>query len=160
MRLAPYLKFAAVVVAGSLVVTVAAPQYRSSVMRVALFALAGTLAVALAELARRRAPAPTPSPFEPRRRRASSPGWPGEVERLAVELRAFAATAQSAPAALPAPLRRTCRRIAASRLERHAVVLDDADRAAAACGPELWAALTGEPTALDTGTLVAALERL
>ena len=36
----------------------------------------------------------------------------------------------------------------------------DPARAEAVCGPELWAALAGEPTSLDYAGLVAALEEL
>jgi hypothetical protein len=162
MRLASYLRFGAAVAVGALVVTVAAPQYRSTVLRVALFALAACVAVALVDATRRGAPAAETSPFEPGRVRVSRPEWPGELERLAVEVRAMAAGAERNAGVVPAALRRSCRRIAAARLsDRHGVDLDeDPARAAAVCGPELWAALDGEPTSLDCAGLVAALERL
>jgi len=162
MRLAPYLKFAALVVVISFVVAVATPQYRSTVVRVGLFALAATLAVALVDLTRRGAPPPEPSAFEPARRRQKPPGWPSELERLVVEVRAMNAGAERNAGAVPAALRRSCRRIAAARLAlHHGVDLDgDPGRAAAVCGPALWAALTGEPTSLDATGLVTALEAL
>jgi hypothetical protein len=162
MRLAPYLKFAALVVVTSFVVTIATPQYRSTVVRVGLFALAAALAVALVDLTRRAAPAPEPSPFEPARRREVAPAWPGELERLAVEVRAMNAGAERNAGAVPSALRRSCRRIAAARLaEHHGVDLDqEPERAAVVCGPDLWAALDGEPTSLDAGGLVRALEML
>jgi hypothetical protein len=160
--MASYLKFAAAVVVGAFAITVAAPQYRSTVLRVALFALAACVAVALVDAIRRGAPAPKPSPFEPARARAIPPEWPTELDRLAVEVRAMAAGAERNAGVVPAALRRSCRRIAAARLtDRHGVDLDsDRARAEAVCGPELWAALDGEPTGLDYAGLVAALEEL
>jgi hypothetical protein len=162
MRLVRYLKFVALVLVGSFVATIAAPQYRSTVLRLALFTLAATVAVALVERTRHAAPAPAPSPFEPRKVRTTPPGWPGELDRLAIEVRAMAAGAERNAGAVPGALRRSCRRIAASRLaERHGIDLDgDPIRAAEVCGPDLWAALDGEPTALDVGGMVAALEQL
>jgi hypothetical protein len=162
MKLAPYLKFAALVVVGSFVATIATPQYRSTVVRVGLFALAATLAVALIDLTRRAAPPPEPSPFEPPRARPSPPGWPTELERLIVEVRAMEAGAERNAGVVPPALRRSCRRVAAARLaDRHGVDLDDDPvRAASVCGPDLWAALDGQPTTLDSGGLVAALGRL
>jgi hypothetical protein len=162
MRIASYLKFAAAVVVGAFVVTVAAPQYRSTVLRVALFALAACVAIALVDAIRRSAPAPAPSPFEPVRVRSVPPQWPSELDRLAIEVRAMAAGAERNAGVVPAALRRSCRRIAAARLaDRHGVDLDgDPARAEVVCGPELWAALDGEPTSLDCAGLVAALEQL
>jgi hypothetical protein len=162
MRLVPYLKSAALVLVGSFVVTLATPQYRSTVLRVALFALAALVAVALVDRTRHVAPAPPPSPFEPAKVRRAPPGWPGELDRLALEVRAMAAGAERNAGVVPGALRRSCRRIASARLaERHGVDLDgDPVRAADVCGPDLWAALDGEPTSLDTAELVAALEQL
>jgi hypothetical protein len=162
MRLAPYLKFAALVVVGAFVVTAGAPQYRSTVLRVALFALAATLAVFLVDLTRRAAPAAEPTPFEPAKVKSVAPTWPSELERLGVEVRALAAGAERNAGTVPGALRRSCRRIASARLaQHHGIDIDDAPvRAAAVCGPDLWAALEGEPTSLDATTLVAALERL
>lgn len=162
MKLGPYLKFAGLVVVGCFVATIATPQYRSTVVRVGLFALAAILAVALIDLTRQSAPPPEPSPFEPRRRRAPPPGWPTELERLVIEVRAMEAGAERNAGVVPPALRRSCRRDAAARLaDRHGVDLDDdPGRAAAVCGPDLWAALDGQPTTLDSGGLVAALEGL
>ena len=84
------------------------------------------------------------------------------MERLAIEVRAMAAGAERNAGVVPAALRRSCRRIAAGRLvDRHAIDLDeDPERAEIVCGPELWAALHGRPSPLDTAGLVTALERL
>ncbi len=162
MRFGPYVKAVAAIVVGSFVATVVSPQYRSTVLRLALFALAATVAVALIERTRRSAPAPAPSPFEPAKLRRRRPEWPGELDRLAVEVRAMAAGAERNAGVVPGALRRSCRRIAAGRLaDRHGVDIDaDPARAAALCGPDLWAALAGEPTGLDVGGLVAALGQL
>jgi hypothetical protein len=162
MRLVPYLKFTAFVVGGAFLVTSGAPQYRSTILRVALFALAATLAVFLVDLTRRAAPASSASPFEPSKVRVAPPGWPTELERITVEVRAMAAGAERNAGVVPGALRRTCRRLAAARLEQHHGVDLDADpvRAAAVCGPDLWAALAGQPTTLDATGLVAALEQL
>ena len=65
MRIVPYVKFALFVVAVALTVAIADPHHRSTVARVALFALVGMIAVALVDLARQRSPAPEASPFEP-----------------------------------------------------------------------------------------------
>jgi len=162
MRLVAYLKAVGLILAGAFVATVATPQYRSTVLRLALFALAATVAVALVERTRQGAPAPAASPFEPVRARRAKPGWPGELDRLAVEVRAMAAGAERNAGVVPGALRRSCRRIASARLaDRHGVDIDtDPIRAAVLCGPDLWAALDGEPTDLDVSGLVAALEQL
>ena len=162
MRIASYVKVAVIVIVGAFVLTVATPQYRSTVLRIALFALAAIVAVALVDATRRGAPEPEPSPFEPARRRAARPGWPTELERLTVEVRAMDAGAERNAGVVPGALRRSCHRIAAARLaHRHGVDLDtDPVRAEAVCGPEVWAALAGEPTVLDAPGLVAALEEL
>jgi|RhiMetdeSRZDD1v2_1073273.scaffolds.fasta_scaffold2082964_1 hypothetical protein len=162
MKLVAYVKFAALIVVGCFVATITTPQYRSTVVRVGLFALAATLAIALIDLTRRAAPPPEPSPFEPRRQRAPRPGWPTELERIVVEVRAMEAGAERNAGVVPPALRRSCRRVAAGRLaDRHGVDLDlDPIRAASVCGPDLWAALDGQPTTLDSGGLVSALEGL
>jgi hypothetical protein len=162
VRLVPYLKVVGLIVVGAFAATIATPQYRSTVLRLALFALAATVAVALVERTRQAAPAPAPSPFEPAKERRVPPSWPGELDRLAIEVRAMAAGAERNAGVVPGSLRRSCRRIASARLADHHGVDIDSDRARAAmlCGPDLWAALDGEPSALDVGGLVAALEQL
>ena len=71
------------------VVALATPEHTSTAVRVAVFLLAGTVAVALLDFARRRAQPPAPSPFEPRRTAVPPPGPPADVARLALELRAY-----------------------------------------------------------------------
>jgi hypothetical protein len=60
-----------------------------------------------------------------------------------------------------AALRRSCRRIAAApRRPPRRRPRRRPGAAEVVCGPELWAALDGEPTSLDCAGLVAALEQL
>ncbi len=163
MKIAPYVKFALLVVAVALAGAIADPHHRSTVARVALFALVGTVAVALIDLARLRSPAPEASPFEPRFARPPATGLPGDLERMAVDVRGFQATLLRGEPIVPGPMRRACRRIALARVaERHPGRADDGDDAtlAAALEPELWAALDGQPTTLDPDALVTGLEQL
>jgi hypothetical protein len=147
------------------VAVVVAPQRSSTALRVAVFLLAATAAVALVDRTRRRAPQPLASPFEPGRVTPVPAGPPADLARLAIELRAYDVLAVDGRAAvLPLALRRTARTIAASRLAlHHGLTLDDpADQAAAvaACGPSLWAALDGEPLTISGAQLVSALGAL
>jgi hypothetical protein len=153
MRVGSYIKFAVLVIAVPGIVALATPQHTSTAMRVALFLLAGTTAVALLDLAHRRAPQPVSSPFEPRHRPAPPPGPPADVVRLAVELRAFDAgsTHGTVPTVVPGALRRSMRTIAASRL---------AIRSESTMPPLLRNAIDGEPVIADPDELVATLEDL
>ena len=164
MNRRPYLRVGGVTVLAAAVAALGAPQYRSTVERVALFVLAVIAAVALVDVIRHRSPLPARSPFEPRRVRPARPGVPIDLERAAVDIRAFDAALDRGPAVAPGGLRRTARAIAASRLAGHrGVRLDDPEAqaaAAAVCGPELWALLEGQPTQLDPDRLVVALEQL
>ena len=165
MRLASYIRFAILVFLATAVAVVAAPQRSSTALRIAVFLLAGTAAVALVDRTRRRTPLPGPSPFEPMPSRPVLAGPPADLGRLAIELRAYDVVAVDGHAAvLPLALRRTARTIAASRLAlHHGLTLDDpADHAAAAavCGSSLWAALDGEPLTLSGAELVTALAAL
>jgi hypothetical protein len=162
---AGYVKFALLVVVVTIVVALAVPTRSSTAVRVAIFLLAGTAAVALVDLARGRSPALDESPFEPKRRAGPPPRPPVDLMRLGVELRAFhLASAGEAATVLPNALRRTMRAIAASRLsQHHGLRLDDAADAPAcmvACGPLLWAALDGEPVVASPDDLAMALEQL
>jgi hypothetical protein len=153
MRIAGYVKFAILVIAVSGVVALATPEHTSTAMRVAVFLLAGTTAVALLDFAHRRAPAASPSPFEPRHRPALPPGPPADVVRLVVELRAFDAASEhgTVPTVVPGALRRSMQNIAQSRL---------AVRPGAVVEPPLRAALDGEPVIAGADALLAALEAL
>lgn len=163
MRIVPYVKFALFVVAVALTVAIADPHHRSTVARVALFALVGMIAVALVDLARQRSPAPEASPFEPGAHRAPDTGLPSDFERLALEVREMEAAPDRGESVVPAALRRTCRRIAMARVaEHHPGPLDDLDEAAvaSALGPVLWGALDGQPSTLDPDGLATELEQL
>jgi hypothetical protein len=153
MRFGGYIKFAILVIAVPGVVALATPQHTSTALRVALFLLAATTAVALLDVAHRRSPEPVPSPFEPRHRPAPPSGPPADIVRLAVELRAFdAATEQgTVPTVVPGALRRSMRTIAGSRL---------AARPQSTMPPLLHAALDGDPVVADADELVATLESL
>jgi hypothetical protein len=153
MRIGSYIKFAILVIAVPGVVALATPQHTSTAMRVALFLLAATTAVALLDFAHRRAPQPVPSPFEPRHRPAPPPGPPADVVRLAVELRAFDAASEhgTVPTVVPGALRRSMRTIAASRL---------AIRPESTMPPLLRRAIDGEPVVADPDGLVTTLEDL
>jgi hypothetical protein len=163
VNIAGYVKVIALIVVGAALIAAAAPQDRSTVARVALFALVVTVTVGLVDLAHQRSPLPEASPFEPRAPRPTRPGLPVDVERFAVEVRAFSAAVADTPAALPPSLRRAIEAIVATRLTRRGLRLDDpGDRAACAeaCGPELWNALDGQPVAVDAESLVRAVRRL
>jgi hypothetical protein len=153
MRTGSYIKFAILVIAVPGIVALATPQHTSTAMRVALFLLAATTAVALLDFAHRRAPQPLPSPFEPRHRPAPPPGPPADVVRLAVELRAFDAASEhgTVPTVVPGALRRSMRTIAASRL---------AIRPEATMPALLRNAIDGEPVIAEPDELVAMLEDL
>ncbi len=109
------------------------------------------------DVARRRSPLPEASVFEPHVERAAAPSLPADLERLGVEVRAFSVPLEAGATQVPGALRRACRVIAAGRLARHGDLrLDEPSDAAAcaeACGPDLWAALDGQPTAMDPDAL-------
>jgi hypothetical protein len=164
VRVGNYVKLVAFIVVIAVAAASGAPQDRSTIARVAVFALIVTAAVGLMDLARRRSPLPEASVFEPQAERASAPSLPADLERLGVEVRAFSAPLEAGATQVPGALRRACRVIAAGRLARHGDLrLDepaDAAACAEACGPDLWAALDGQPTAMDPDALARALERL
>jgi hypothetical protein len=153
MRIAGYIKFGLLVFAVTGVVALATPEHTSTALRVAVYFLAGTVAVALLEFARRRAPQPAPSPFEPRHTVVPPPSPPADVMGLALELRAYDATSDggTVPSVVPGALRRSMRAIARSRL---------AARPDAAMAEPLRAALDGEPVTVPVDDLLAALEAL
>jgi hypothetical protein len=165
MKAAGYVKFALLVVVVTTAVALAVPNRSSTAVRVAIFLLAATGAVALVDLARGRSPVPDESPFEPRRRAAPSPRPPVDLMRLGVELRALElASAGDTATVVPSALRRTMRAIAASRLsQHHGLRLDDdgdGPACASACGQLLWTALDGEPVTASADDLVSAVEQL
>ena len=153
MRIAGYVKFSVLVVAVAGAVALATPEHTSTALRVAVFLLAGTIAVALLDFAHRRAPHPEPSPFEPTSAPVAPPSPPADVVRLAVEVRAYQAASEGGTVAtiLPGALRRSMQTIARSRL---------AVRPGATAGEPLRAALDGEPVTATVDELVAALEAL
>jgi hypothetical protein len=153
MRIAGYVKFGLLVIGVAGVVALATPEHTSIALRVAVFFLAGTLAVALLDFARRRAPQPAPSPFEPRPTPAPPPGPPADVMRLALELRAYDAASEggTVPTVVPGALRRSMQAIVRSRL---------ATRPDAVVSAPLPAALDGEPVTAPVDDLLAALEAL
>jgi hypothetical protein len=153
MRIAGYVKFGLLVIGVAGVVALATPEHTSIAVRVAVFLLAGTLAVALLEFARRRAPQPAPSPFEPRRTPVPPPGPPADVVRFALELRAYdaASTAGTVPTVVPGALRRSMQAIVRSRLVA---------RPDAVVAEPLRAALDGEPVTAPVDDLLAALEAM
>jgi hypothetical protein len=151
MRIAGYVKFGLLVIGVAGVVALATPEHTSTALRVAVFLLAGTAAVALLDFAHRRAPHPAPSPFEPRRTAAPPPGPPADVVRLALELRAYdtASEAGTVPTVVPGALRRSMQAIMRSRL---------AARPDAVVAEPLRAALDGEPVTAPVDDLLAAVE--
>jgi hypothetical protein len=151
MRIAGYVKFGLLVIGVAGVVALATPEHTSTALRVAIFLLAGTVALALLDFARRRAPPPAPSPFEPRRTAVPPPAPPADVVRLALELRAYdaASEAGTVPTVVPGALRRSMQAIARSRL---------AARPDAVLPEPLRAALDGEPVTAPVDELLAALE--
>lgn len=153
MRIAGYIKFGILVIGIAGVVALATPEHTSVAIRVAVFFLAGTIAVALLDWTRRRSPRPAPSPFEPHPVAKPAPNPPADVVRFAVELRAYEAASAggTVPAVLPGALRRSMNTIAQSRL---------ALRPASVMRPALRAALDGEPVTAGADELVAALEAL
>ena len=153
MRIAGYVKFALLVIGVAAVVALATPEHTSTVLRVGVFFLAGTIAVALLDFARRRAPHPAPSPFEPRRTAVRPPGPPADVVRLALELRAYDAASEggAVPTVVPGALRRSMQAIVVARL---------AARPGATVAEPLRAALDGEPVTAPVDDLLAALEAL
>jgi hypothetical protein len=153
MRIAGYVKFAALVVIGTSIVAVATPQHTSVALRVAVFLFAAAGAVALIDLTRHRCPPAEASPFEPARVRAPKPSPPADLVRFALETRALDAASRHGeiPTVVPASLRRSLRAIAASRLDVHR---------GPALGEPLQSAIDGEPVTVDAEALVAALERL
>jgi hypothetical protein len=153
MRIAGYVKFGVLVIVLSGVIALATPEHTSTAIRVAVFVLAGTIAVALLDLARRRAPEASTSPFEPRHRVPLPPSPPADVLRMAVELRAFDVGSEhgTVPTIVPGALRRAMQTVAQSRL---------AARPGAVVSPSLRAALEGEPVTADADELLDALEAL
>jgi hypothetical protein len=151
MRIAGYVKFGLLVIGVAGVVALATPEHTSIALRVAVFFLASTLAVALLDFARRRAPPPAPSPFEPRPTPVPPPGPPADVVRLALELRAYDAASEggTVPTVVPGALRRSMQAIVRSRL---------AARPDAIVAAPLPAALDGEPVTASVDDLLAALE--
>jgi len=153
MRIAGYVKFGLLVIGVAGVVALATPEHTSIALRVAVFFLAGTLAVALLDFAGRRAPQLAPSPFEPRPTPAPPPGPPADVMRLALELRAYDAASEggTVPTVVPGALRRSMQAIVRSRL---------ATRPDAVVPAPLSAALDGEPVTAPVDDLLAALETM
>ena len=151
MRIAGYVKFGLLVIGVAGVVALATPEHTSIALRVAVFFLASTLAVALLDFARRRAPPPAPSPFEPRPTPVPPPGPPADVVRLALELRAYDAASEggTVPTVVPGALRRSMQAIVRSRL---------AAQPDAIVAAPLPAALDGEPVTASVDDLLAALE--
>jgi hypothetical protein len=163
MTVSTYVKTVVFIVVVAVLAAAAAPQDRSTVTRVALFALVVVVAVGLVDLAQRRSPLPEASPFEQRPPDADAPGLPSDVERLAVEVRAFAVAVEAGPAPVPPSLRRALEAIAASRLGARGLRLDDPADAAAcaeACGPDLASALGGQAVTADADRLVVVLGQL
>jgi hypothetical protein len=163
VNVSTYVKTVLFIIVVSVLAAAAAPQDRSTVIRVALFALVITAAVALVDFAQRRSPLPDLSPFEQRPLAPVAPGLPNDVERFAVEVRAFAVAVDAGPAPVPPSLRRAMEAIAASRVGPRGVRLDDPADAAAcadACGPELSDALAGRPVSAGADDLVRRLGQL
>src|SRR5262249_52889508 len=109
VRIAGYIKFGVLVIGVAGVVALVTPEHTSIAIRVAVFFLAGTVAVALLDFANHRSPRPAPSPFEPRPGAPPPPNPPADVVRFAVEFRAYQAASDggTAPTVLPAALRRS-----------------------------------------------------
>jgi hypothetical protein len=163
MNVSAYVKTVVFIIVVGVLAAAAAPQDRSTVTRVMLFALVVTAAVGLIDLAQRRSPLPEASPFEQRPAAPARPSLPVDLERFAVEVRAFAVAVGNAPTPLPPSLRRAMEAIASARLARRGVRLDDpadADVCAEACGADLADALRGQPVASAADELVRALGRL
>jgi hypothetical protein len=163
MNVSAYVKAVAFIIVVGVLAAAAAPQDRSTVTRVALFALVVTAAIGLVDFGQRRSPLLETSPFEGRPPRPPRPSVPADLERLAVEVRACAIASELAPTPVPPSLRRAMEGIAASRLARRGLSLDepaDAGACADACGTALTDALRGQPLATDVDRLVRALEAL
>jgi hypothetical protein len=163
MSVSTYVKTVLFIIVVGVLAAAGAPQDRSTVIRIALFALVVTAAIGLVDLAQRRSPLPDASPFEQRPLPPAAPGLPSDVERLAVEVRAFAVAVDGGPAPVPPSLRRAMDAIAAARLGARGLRLDDpvdATACAEACGPELASALDGRPVTTDADHLVHALGQL
>ena len=104
MKVGNYVKLVAFIVVIAVAAASGAPQDRSTIARVAVFALIVTAAVGLMDVARRRSPLPEASVFEPHVERAAAPSLPADLERLGVEVRAFSVPLEAGATQVPGAL--------------------------------------------------------